>query len=113
MFILIIIHSLIIGTFIALGIIFKRGKGLFLIAGYNTASKDKRRKINEKSLLSFMGSTMFLLAGSFVFLLISDVFTSTVLLAVGLVLFFLIVLFSIIYISISKRFRNDSDESNS
>ena len=47
---------------VILGIVFSKGKGAFLIAGYNTASKAEKQKTDEKKLCKFMGRLMFLLA---------------------------------------------------
>lgn len=38
------------GIFLVMGIIFLLGKGGFLIAGYNTASKEEKAKYDEKRL---------------------------------------------------------------
>lgn len=54
----------------ALGIAFLRGKGTFLIAGYNTASPEEKEKINLKKLCKYMAILMFLNAACcFAFLL--------------------------------------------
>lgn len=52
-----------IALFLVLGLIFSQGKGAFLIAGYNTASKAEKAKYDEKALCRFMGKIMFALAG--------------------------------------------------
>ena len=52
-----------IALFLVLGLIFSRGKGAFLIAGYNTASKAEKAKYDEKALCRFMGKIMFAMAG--------------------------------------------------
>ena len=49
--------------FLVLGLTFSRGKGAFLIAGYNTASKAEKARYDEKALCRFMGKIMFALAG--------------------------------------------------
>lgn len=41
--------------FLALGIVFLCGKGAFLIAGYNTASKEEKAKYDEKILARWIG----------------------------------------------------------
>ena len=46
---LLIIHFLIIAVLAVLGLVFRKGKGTFLIAGYNTASKAAKEKIDEKN----------------------------------------------------------------
>ncbi len=50
---LLMIHFIFVALFVILGIIFLCGKGSFLIAGYNTASKVEKEKIDEKQLCRF------------------------------------------------------------
>ena len=47
---------------VVMGILMLAGKGDNLIAGYNTASKAEREKVNIKRLRRLMGITMFVLA---------------------------------------------------
>lgn len=47
---LLLIHGIIAGVLILLGVLFLNGKGSFLIAGYNTASKAEKEKMDEKKL---------------------------------------------------------------
>lgn len=44
-----------VGLFAVISIAFFMGKGSFLIAGYNTASKQEKEKYDEKKLLRVMG----------------------------------------------------------
>ena len=50
---LLMIHFIFVAVFVILGIIFLCGKGSFLIAGDNTASKVEKEKIDEKQLCRF------------------------------------------------------------
>jgi len=45
--------------FIVLGILIKYGKMYFLIAGYNTMSKEERDKVDIKKLANLFKNTMF------------------------------------------------------
>lgn len=49
---------LITGVFAVLSILFFTGKGSFLIAGYNTASKEQKELYDEKKLCRLMGVSM-------------------------------------------------------
>ena len=51
---LLVIHGAVVGLLVILGILFLKGKGAFLIAGYNTASKAEKEKIDEKKLCKYM-----------------------------------------------------------
>lgn len=45
--------------FVLLGILIKYGKMYFLIAGYNTMSKEEREKVDIKKLANLFKNTMF------------------------------------------------------
>ncbi len=48
--------------FLILGIVLWRGKGAWLIAGYNTSSKEEKAKYDEKALCRFVAKLMFFCA---------------------------------------------------
>lgn len=73
-----------------LGILFLNGKGSFLIAGYNTASKAEKETIDERKLCNYVGKLMFLIAGCFLILMASDIFHKMWILWLGLALFFIV-----------------------
>ena len=52
--------------FVGLGVLFSKGKGAFLIAGYNTMSKEKKARYDKNALCRFMGKFMFALAACWV-----------------------------------------------
>lgn len=101
---MIIFHSIVVLVFIVLGIIFMSDKGAFLIAGYNTYNKEKKEKINEKALLACISKAMFIIAGTFVIILLSDFLKSTIVFFIGLGLFFTTTITAVLYISFSKKF---------
>lgn len=102
---LLIAHSIIIGLLIILGIIFSCGKGAFLIAGYNTASKAEKNRIDEKLLCKFMGKLMFSLAGCFVIIALGAIFDIVLLLIIGLALFIILIIFAVVYANKDKHFK--------
>ena len=55
-------HLLVTALFLVLGVVFSRGKGTSLIAGYNTASPEEKAKYDEKKLCKAMSRLMFVLA---------------------------------------------------
>ena len=59
---LLVIRLLVAASFLALGIVFSRGKGTSLIAGYNTAAPEEKAKYDEKKLCKAMSRLMFVLA---------------------------------------------------
>ncbi len=88
-----------------LGIILSGGKGAFLIAGFNMMSKEEKEKYDKVALCKFMGKMMFALSFSMVFWVLGEVFESKRLFAFGLVLFFGIVIFTLIYANTGNRFK--------
>lgn len=100
-----IVHIVFALIFILLGLVFIKGKGAFLIAGYNTSSKEEKAKYDEMALLKFMGKIMFAFAGSFLIMATSDFFKSMGPLWIGLVIFFGITVFAVIYANIGNRFK--------
>lgn len=100
---LLTIHLLITAIFIILGLVFRKGKGTFLIAGYNTASKTAKERIDETKLCRYMSRMMFALAGSWLIIALCEVFGQIWLLWLGLALFLFIVIFGVIYINTGGR----------
>lgn len=58
----IIVVYVLITVFVLIGILFLTGRGSFLIAGYNTASKEEKEKYDEKKLCKSMGVFMIVLS---------------------------------------------------
>ncbi|WP_438316753.1 DUF3784 domain-containing protein [Sporosarcina sp. FA9] len=100
-----IIMLLVIGLFVGLGIVFINGKGSFLIAGFNTMPPEEKEKYDTIALCKFMGKMMFALSFSMVFWLLSEVYDINWLFYFGLVLFFGIIAFTIIYMNAGNKFK--------
>lgn len=97
------IHGAAVVLLLILGVIFLKGKGAFLIAGYNTASKAEKEKIDEKKLCRYMGRLMFALAGCFFIIMLSSIFDKIWILWLGLGLVFIVSIGGIIYINTGDR----------
>ena len=65
-----IVHGVLILLFLIMGVLFAKGKGQKLIAGYNTMSEREREKIDETKLLRIMRNGMFVFTGCEVLALI-------------------------------------------
>ena len=59
---LLVIHLLVAASFLALSLIFARGRGTSLIAGYNTAAPEEKARYDEKKLCWAMSRLMLALA---------------------------------------------------
>ena len=96
---------LIIAIFVLLGILLSMGKGSFLIAGFNTMSKEEKEKYDVVSLCKFMGKFMFTIAICITLFVLSDVFAMKALFNIGLALFWAAIIFIIIYANTGNRFK--------
>ena len=90
-----------------IGIILRTGKANFLIAGYNTMSKEEQAKWNAKAMSNFIG--WLLIIPSIVLLLgcvpIWFNFFPLVFLAVTWIVFTAAILGGVIYMNLSSRFK--------
>lgn len=100
-----VIHGICAALLALLGLLFRSGRGAFLIAGYNTASKEEKEKIDEKKLCKYVGKLMLLFAGCFLILMASDVLGKMWLLWLGLTLLFGTVIGGVIYLNTGDRLK--------
>src|SRR5690625_364781 len=100
-----IVFSVLIILFIVLGNVFHSGRGLSLVARYNTMYEEEKAKINESELLKAMGNMSFGLAFSLMFWVASSLYSRNDLFIVGLVLFLVILFGTIIYVNTSAKFK--------
>lgn len=105
---MLIVFLIIIALCVVLGVVFSRGKGAFLIAGYNTASKAEKAKYDEKALCRFMGKIMFALAGCQGVMALGILVVGMWLYYAGLGLFLAVVFGTVIYANTGNRFQKKS-----
>ena len=99
------VHFIAPALFVVLGIIFSQGKGAWMIAGYNTASKETRAGYDVEALLQFMSKFMFVLAGCWVVISFGVLYQNDRAVQAGLVLFIVIILAALIYMNTGGRFK--------
>ncbi len=97
-----IVYGIMFLLFTVLGVVFLCNKGVFLIAGYNTASPNERAKFNEKVLCRSMAVMMFAIAFSFVVSALG-IFIEIIPPWIGHVLMLAVILIGLIFINTSKR----------
>ena len=90
-----------IALFILLGIMFSLVKWSFLIAGFNTMTKEK---YDVMSLCKFMGKFMFVIAFCITLFTLSDIFMMKILFNIGTVILIVSIIFTIIYANTGNRF---------
>lgn len=91
--------------FIILGVILSMGKCSFLIAGYNTMSKEQKQKYDELALCRFMGKIMYCLAFGMLLWLTSILLQNSVVMSAALCFLVGSVAFAVIYATTGSRFR--------
>ena len=106
---LLAIHLGMAALFVLLGILFLRGKGTSLIAGYNTASPQEKAATDEKKLCRYMGKLMFALAGCLLIAAVSEVVHNRVFLWIGMAAFLLTAVVGAILANTGDRFRKDPE----
>lgn len=102
---LLALHVIVVFIFLLLGILFFKGKGTSLIAGFNTAPKSEKQSINVKKLARFVGKLMFISAGCWMIIILSDLIQSKTLNLFGAVLFVVSMLSGVIYANTGNRFK--------
>ncbi len=95
------------GLLLVLGILIRAFNLSGLIAGYNTASPEKKAKVNERALTRFVGM-MLVFSGAV--LIVGGVFValdvlSFYMMAVSWSLFFVIIIAGLIYVNLSQKFK--------
>src|SRR5699024_9482931 len=102
-----IIQTIIIVVFFLLGVLFSGGKGANLIVRYNTMTEEEKQKYNAESLNKFMAQMMFVLSFIMLFWLASVAIENDILLYIGIFLFIGAIVFMIIFVNKSDKFKAD------
>ena len=100
-----IVHLVFTLLFCILGVILIRGKGAFLIAGYNTSSPQEKAMYNEKALCQAVGAMMFACAICFLISGIGSYFELLFLCWAGYTLLLIAVIVGMIFVNTSKRLK--------
>ncbi len=82
-----------------------RGKGGFLLAGYNNLPESEKEQYDEVALCKFMGKMMYGICLSFLLFALSSLFEMKILFNVGLILLIAIVIFGTWYVYTGDRFK--------
>lgn len=97
--------SIIVGFLVIWGIFLMNGKGTFLIAGYNTMSKEKKEEYKENAVAKFMGKMAFTLAFSNLLWILGDLYKLNWLSIFGGILTFSIIIFLVIILNKSNKLK--------
>ncbi len=103
------VHLIMAALFVGLGVMFLKGKGASLIAGYNTSSPQEKAATDEKKLCRFMGRLMFALAGCLLVSAAGTIFGSMATLWLGFALFLITAIGGAILANTGDRFKKDPE----
>ena len=98
-------HLAVIALFLGLAALFSRGKGAFLIAGYNTAPRAKKAKYDEKALCRFMGRLMLAMAACWVPVALGTLLEAGWLYGAGIAAYLIVIAGGVIWANTGGRFR--------
>ena len=91
--------------FAVFGIILWKGKGAWLIAGYNVSSDAEKSKYDEKTLCRFVAKLMFFYTACFVLLAVSTWLDFMALYYCVIALFLVVTIAAVIYANTGNRFK--------
>ncbi|MDT2046637.1 DUF3784 domain-containing protein [Priestia flexa] len=94
--------------FLILAFVLSKGKGGFLIAGYNTLPTEKKAEYDEVALCKFMGKIMYASSFGILLLGLSDVLANQPLFIIGMIVFVVSIAFALIYLNTGDRFKKRS-----
>lgn len=103
--VVVIVNLIILIPFLTFAIVLSKGKGAFLIAGYNTMPESKKAEYDEVAMCKFMGKFMYGICLCIVLWALSELLQVQVLFYIGLVLFIGLVVFVLVYMNTGNRFK--------
>lgn len=102
---MLVVNLIVIAFFVLMGILFARGKGMSLIAGYNTLSPREKEKYDKEKLSRAMARMMFLLAGTWAVAAAGVYIRSNALCWAGIALFLAVIIGGVIYMNTGNRLK--------
>ncbi|MEC2078412.1 DUF3784 domain-containing protein [Metabacillus fastidiosus] len=90
-----------------MAIVLSKGKGAFLLAGYNTMSESEKEKYKEKELCIFMSKIMYGICLGLLLITLSEQFKIQAPLIIGLIITIGLPLFSMVYVNTGNRFKKE------
>ncbi|WP_226666214.1 DUF3784 domain-containing protein [Metabacillus litoralis] len=102
-----LVNFIILIPFLIFAVILSKGKGAFLLAGYNTMSESEKAEYDEVALCKFMGKIMFGVSFCILLFAFSDIVENQVLFMIALILLISIIIFALIYTNTKNRFKKN------
>ncbi|WP_205439399.1 DUF3784 domain-containing protein [Halobacillus ihumii] len=105
-----IVHFIILIPFLIFATLLSKGKGAYLLTGYNTMSDHEKAQYDEVALCKFMGKVMYGICFSILLWALSGIFEIQILFIIGLVLCISLIVFALVYSNTGNRFKNIEGE---
>lgn len=90
---------------VLLGFLIKYGKAAWLIAGYNTSSKEVKAQYDVEALCRGVGHILFVLAGTLIIPVAGSILNAEWAIHVGWIFFTLVIIAFVIYANTRNRYR--------
>lgn len=100
-----ITHLIILIPFLIFSILLSKGKGAFLLAGYNTMSDSEKANYDETALCKFMGKIMFGVSFSLFLFALSEWLENQFIFVMALILLPIFIQFGVVYANTGNRFK--------
>lgn len=95
---LLVIHLAMIVVLVILGLVFRSGRGAFLIAGYNTMSAEEKAQYDKKKLCKVVGNFMFVLAALWIPILVGSMLDNMIVHVSGVIVFCAVALIGALFV---------------
>lgn len=102
-----ITHLIILIPFLIFSILLSKGKGAFLLAGYNTMSDSEKANYDEAALCKFMGKIMFGVSFSLGLFALNEWLEKPFLFVAGLISLLFFIVFGVVYSNTGNRFKKN------
>lgn len=102
-----LVNLIILIPFLIFAMILSKGKGAFLLAGYNTMSESEKAQYDEVALCKFMGKIMYGVSFCILLFAFSDIVENQALFMIALILLITIIIFALIYTNTKNRFKKN------
>jgi len=100
-----IVYFVILIPLLVFAIVLSKGKGVSLLAGYNTLSESKKQDYDEVALCQFMGKIMYGVCFGILLIAGSELFGYHSLFSLGVMLLFFLIVFAVVYSNTNDRFK--------
>ncbi|MFC7372482.1 DUF3784 domain-containing protein [Fictibacillus iocasae] len=99
------INFIFVILFFTFALILSKGKGAFLLSGYNTMSNEEKTQYDEAALCQFMSKIMYGISLSILLFAVSELLENQTIFIIGLIFMLSLILFALLYVNTNNRFK--------